>query len=123
MRKRNQLNDLEYKSAAAYVEHAFVRPMLASYKWLLLSCDISLTNSRAVRAEMETRNGVLARVSECEGRHGRANEQKFGMSQTVPGQLATMHVGMNVRNSAHNCGCVVDIDGYCSNLSIIIITL
>ena len=31
IRKRNQLNDLAYKSAAAYVEHAFARPMLASY--------------------------------------------------------------------------------------------
>ena len=30
-RKRNRLNDLSYKSAAAYVEHAFPRSMLASY--------------------------------------------------------------------------------------------
>ena len=30
-RKRNRLNDLAYESAAAYVEHAFARPMLAYY--------------------------------------------------------------------------------------------
>ena len=30
-RKRNRLNDLSYKSAAAYVEQDFARPMLASY--------------------------------------------------------------------------------------------
>ena len=29
-RKRNRLNDLAYKSAAAYVEQDFARPMLAS---------------------------------------------------------------------------------------------
>ena len=29
--KRNRLNDLAYKSAAAYVEQDFARPMLASY--------------------------------------------------------------------------------------------
>ena len=29
--KRNRLNDLAYKSAAAYVEDAFARQMLASY--------------------------------------------------------------------------------------------
>ena len=31
MHKRNRLNDLAYKSAAAYVEQDFARPMLASY--------------------------------------------------------------------------------------------
>ena len=40
---------------------------------LLLSGDITLANS-AVRAEMETRNVELARVSECEGRRGRARK-------------------------------------------------
>ena len=29
--KRNRFNDFSYKSATAYVEHAFSRPMLASY--------------------------------------------------------------------------------------------
>ena len=41
-RKRNQLNDLAYKSATAYVEHAFARPMFASYYIIILGENVNL---------------------------------------------------------------------------------
>ena len=77
-RKRNRLNDLNNNSAAAYVEHAFGRPMLASYyasEAIFLVCSTARIFVQTVRRTVNI-----------------SRRSNYPLNTTSPNMLCNTHV-------------------------------